>query len=262
MKKPYPDSLGNPPLLEMIVEFRFKAQLPDEALFGLYYPIINQHFSNHVALPIMNIPLQARTSDPALIYQPHYHFLGHSNLSLLIGPKVLIFKYERFINGESNDYPGWRNYIAKFISEMTSNIMQVISVQAIERIGIRYVDFFEGIKLRDYITPSFSFPDRKLERLQVTCSCIEEGILHNINLSDSAEFKHHVNGVQKIHKLGSIIDIDSEYIPETYIDFLQNIEAVLTRMHDGNKNLFYEIMKEDLVSMYHPIYKGKKNDFR
>ncbi|MDQ1340213.1 MAG: hypothetical protein QG567_1370, partial [Campylobacterota bacterium] len=78
MDKPYPNSLGNPPLLEMIVEFRFHTSLPDEALFGLYYPIIKDVFPNYTSLPIMNIPPEVRKMDPALMYQPYYHFSGDS----------------------------------------------------------------------------------------------------------------------------------------------------------------------------------------
>jgi len=94
VNKPYPCSLKNPPLIEMIIEYRFQSNLPDEALFGLYYPIIKESFSQYNPLPIMNIPLEARSADLSLMYQPHYHFYDeNNNLSLLIGPHVLTFKY-------------------------------------------------------------------------------------------------------------------------------------------------------------------------
>jgi uncharacterized protein (TIGR04255 family) len=258
MEKPYPTSLGNPPLLEMIVEFRFQTSLPDEALFGLYYPVIHKTFPNYIPLPIMNIPHEVRTKDPALIHQPNYHFFGDNDISLLIGPRVLTFKYERYRNGKTIDYPGWRKYIADFVSKLTIDIFGAITPISIERIGMRYLDFLDDIKLRDYITPSFDFPNRKLERVQVTCSVVENEIIHNINLSDSAEFKHHVEGNLMVHKLGSLIDIDSEYKPESIDSFLDKIKELLTIMHDGNKNLFYEIMKDELVNMYNPIFEGGK----
>lgn len=259
MNKPYPKSLGNPPLIEMIIEYRFKSKLPDEALFGLYYPIIKESFSKYNLLPIMNIPLEARSADPTLIYQPHYHFCDENHsLSLLIGPRVLTFKYERFREGNVNNYLGWRNFISGFSSELTKKIFNKLELQEIERLGIRYIDFFENLKLGEYITPKFEFPDRKLERLQVTCSIQEDRILHNINLSDSAEFKHFVNNELSIHMVGSLIDIDSEYIPKELDEVLSNLENILTKMHDENKNLFYEIMKDKLVEKYNPIYEDRK----
>ncbi len=259
MNKPYPNSLKNPPLIEMIIEYRFNSTLPDEALFGLYYPIIKEYFSNYNTLPIMNIPLEARNTDISLMYQPHYHFYDENNgLSLLIGPRVLTFKYERFREGKINQYPGWRNSISKFSSELTNEIFKKLELQNIERLGIRYIDFFENLKLGEYITPSFSFPNRELERLQVTCSIQEDEILHNINLSDSAEFKHFVNNELRIHMVGSLIDVDSEYIPKDLNEVLPILEDILTKMHDDNKNLFYEIMKNELVEKYNPIYEEKK----
>jgi len=259
VNKPYPSSLENPPLMEMIIEYRFQSTLPDEALFGLYYPIIKEYFLNYNTLPIMNIPLEARNSDISLIYQPHYHFHDQNNaLSLFIGPRVLTFKYERFREGNINKYPGWRNYISKFSSELTNKIFDKLALRNIERLGIRYIDFFDNLKLDKYITPSFSFPNRELERLQVTCSIKENKILHNINLSDSAEFKHFVNNQLSKHLVGSLIDIDSEYIPSTLDEVSLNLENILTTMHDENKNLFYEIMKEELVEKYNPIYEEKK----
>lgn len=259
MKKPYPSRLDNPPLLEMIIEYRFKSSYPDEALFGLYYPIVKEIFSNYVTLPIMNMPLEVRNSDPALIHQPHYHFFDANNgLSLLIGPRVLTFKYERFRDGKDNIYPGWRSYIAKFSSNLANQLLKKFALESFERIGIRYIDFFEDIKLGEYITPSFRFPERELERVQVTCTIREDDVLHNINLSDSAEFKHHVNNDVKVHMVGSLIDIDSEYIPEELDNTLTNLEDILTKMHDGNKNLFYEIMEKQLVNKYIPIYEDEK----
>ena len=259
MNKPYPNSLGTPPLIEMIIEYRFQSKLPDEALFGLYYPIIKKSFSQYNPLPIMNIPLEARSADGSLVYQPHYHFYDKDNsLSLLIGPHVLTFKYEHFREGNTNQYPGWRNHISKFSSELTNKIFEKLELEVIERLGIRYIDFFENLKLGEYITPSFSFPDRELERLQVTCSIQENEILHNINLSDSAEFKHFVNNELSIHMVGSLIDIDSEYIPKDQHEILSDLEDILTKMHDDNKNLFYEIMKDKLVEKYNPIYEEKK----
>ncbi len=257
MEKPYPKSLNNPPLLEMIVEFRFVTSLPEEALFGLYYPVIKEQFSSYTPLPIMNIPLEVRRTDPALRHQPQYHFFNpKDSISLLIGSKTLTFKYERFIDGDEYAYKGWKNHIAKFISKLAKRIFQVIEINEIERIGMRYIDFLDNIKLQEYITPSFNFPNRGLERIQITCSIKEDEILHTINLSDSAEFKHFVNNNLEIHKQGSLIDIDSEYQPKDKDNFLENIDNILTQMHDGNKNLFYEIMKNDLVEMYKPIYEG------
>lgn len=254
MEKPYPVSLNKPPLMEMIVEIRFTSSLPDEALFGLYYPILQKYFSNHAPLPIMNMPLEARTSDPSLMIQPHYIFSNDSELSLQIGPRVLSFRYDRFRDGKEYTYPGWRNFISNFVSELTNKILPSIQIKSIDRIGIRYLDLLEDIKLRDYITPIFSFPnrDQDIERFQVTCSIREENILHNINLSDSADYKHRFNEKIIEHKVGSLIDIDSEYSPEDYNDFLAKTEEILTLMHDGNKNLFYEIMKKELVDMYEP----------
>ena len=257
MEKPYPDSLNKPPLIEMIVEIRFTSSLPDEALFGLYYPIIKKSFPDYKSLPILNIPLAARTSDPVLTHQPHYSFFGDNELSLLIGPRVLTFRYDRFRDGKEYNYPGWRDSIAEFIASLTNEIFSVLSLQSIERIGVRYLDFLESIKLYDYITPTFSFPNRDLERVQVTCSILEGNVLHNINLSDSAEYKHHFKNKLMEHKLGSLIDIDSEYRPVNYQDFLAETKDILTMMHDGNKNLFYEIMKNKLVDIDEPRGKEK-----
>ncbi len=251
MNKPYPIRLDTAPLFEMIVEIRFDSVLPPDAVFGMAYPKLHEYFKLADALPILNVPADMRNADPSLIQQPHYQFSGGElPLVLLIGPKVVTIKYERFSTTGEVSYPGWRKSIKGFIEDNLKELLKLIQVTKIDRLGIRYVDFFEDIELFSNITPTFHFPDRKLKSANVKCVIEEEGMSHSVNLSNSATFYNITTGKQKE---GSIIDIDTSMTNVDLNEFLESSGKILTGMHDLNKDLFYEVMEEDLVNKYNPI---------
>jgi len=257
MNKPHPTSLNNPPLLEMFVEIRFRTKLPGDAVYGFAYPVLIKHFKESTGLPVLNMPADIRNTDQNLRYQPHYQFSGGSPLQCQIGPSVIMFKYQRYAPREEIAYPGWSKYIQGFVVMVLEDLFSILQIEMIERIGIRYLDFFNDDKVKnffDMINPVITFPGRTISKAGITCTIDEGEMAHIINLSDNATFQQQVGDSYITQRKGSLIDIDTAITGLDTKIFMANCADTLSRMHAGNKTLFYEIMKDSLAELYEPIY--------
>ena len=82
------------PIVEVIVELRFEADLPDEAVFGVIYSSFRNETGEIEKLPILQLPEALRSTDPNLIYKPHYRL--RKGVHSTDRPKsVFICKYRR-----------------------------------------------------------------------------------------------------------------------------------------------------------------------
>ena len=77
------------PIIEAIVEVRFDASIPSDAIFGVVYNEFKNDFPKKPeSLPITQLPEQIRNNEPNLLYKPHYR-LSDSTFLLHVGQKVI-----------------------------------------------------------------------------------------------------------------------------------------------------------------------------
>ncbi len=245
MKKPYPIRLDEAPIVEAIVEIRFKSSLPEDAVFGVLYAALKQEYPLHKQLPIMQLPSELRLKDANLMYQAQYQLAGESPLLIGVGPKTLSISYAKHNEGSNVIYPGWTTYMSTEASRIIQLMFDVLPDVKVERLGIRYQDFFEDVNIVDGIEPKFTFIGRELASLMIKTAIQEDEMMHSITISNSANIN--IRTKSAIHiKSGSIVDIDTVISDFKEVD-MHDIKKLLTQVHDANKNLFYEILEKKFV---------------
>ncbi len=258
MEKPYPLRLEKAPIVEAIVEIRFATSLPPDAVFGVIYPLLQKEYPIYAQLPIMQLPAEIRRKEINLKYQAYYQLHGDSPLLIGIGPNVISIGYSKYNADRIVDYPGWTYYIADEASRVIKMALESLPAIKVERLGIRYQDFFESANIFDGTEPSFEFPHRTTQSLMIKTAIVDNDIVHGITISNSANINIHMpDGSFKIEN-GSILDIDTaiENIKENAFN---DIKYLLTCVHDANKELFYEILKKDFVDSLAAVYVEEEN---
>ena len=252
MEKPYPLRLEKAPIVEAIVEIRFSSSLPEDAIFGVIHGQLKDEYPNHTQLPIMQLPADIRKKEATLRHQAYYQLSGNSPLLIGIGPRVLSIGYTKYSSNKTVDYPGWTDYMASEASRVIETSLASLPEVKIERLGIRYQDFFKSVNIFDGTEPSFEFPQRTTKSLMVKTSIEDKDMVHGITISNSANINLQEETGIRIES-GSILDIDTaiDNIKENIFD---NTKELLTRVHDANKELFYEILKKDFVNSLGAVY--------
>lgn len=225
------------PIVEAICEFRLSEDLEPEVFFGTLVEF-DKDFSRQ-RLPVLDLPEHVRRNDPDLRFQPYYEF-KKDLLSIRFGPRAVIFS-------NAKDYTGWSIWF-DFICKILDFVSSKDILSPIERIGLRYINFFE---INDIIKNSnivISLNDQDLSGEKVSLRTErKEGLFSTIiNIGNCL-----VLNTPEGSKNGSIIDIDcirSLKVEET--DLLPNYKDIVNEAHLLEKNIFYGIVKEDYISQF------------
>ncbi len=250
--KELPSRLTPSPIVSAVVEMRFSIDLPIDAVFGAFYPLLSRDFSELKKLPILQIPSDIREKDSVLINSPYYELTNSKDgiLKILIGPKVLIVAFNKT---EENNYPGWIDYIEEKILDIYKRVFDSHMIKSVLRFGIRYVNFFEDNIF--YNTNLEILQDKQnialSEKMQISRSFIEDGINHNLIVSNNANIV-----INNKVKFGSIIDVDS-YIEKEFESF--DYRKYLDSYHKANKKQFFSLLKKKYIDdKFNAVYKGEQ----
>ena len=241
MNEPFPTKLENMPIISAVVEIKFVSNVPNDAVFGVLYPLLSPDFPELKKLPILQVPSDIREKDPQFANAPHYELSNTANsvLKVLLGPGVLAIVF----NKSESEYPGWTEYIEKEIHKIYNKVFSTGMIDKIKRFGIRYTDFFEGnifnntefdIKQGDYNISSN-------EKIQIIRTFEKENFMHNVVVSNNAEAV-----IKGTPLAGSIIDTDS-YIDNPNENFKDDYKIYLKNGHTINKKQFFTILKKEYV---------------
>lgn len=227
------------PIIEAIVELRFESKIPAEAVFGVVYDKFKTEYKKVEKLPILQLPEKVRTEDPSFRFQPHYKLVDE-NYILQIGPNVL-----SLVN--INKYNGWNSFSTK-IKNTFIKINELDLIEKINRLGIRYINFFE-LNIFENINLGILLSEKPLISEQITFrSTIKTGdFLSNLQIINNGNIM-----LNQIQKSGSVIDIDT-YI-EKNGNIISDIEKLLEDGHNEEKTLFYKVLKEDFIKKLNPEY--------
>lgn len=227
------------PIIESGIEIRFKTKLVSNIINGMIYNELQNSYNEIRELPILQLPIHIRRNDVNLIYQPHYQLISN-NFILQIGDRVL-----SLINPKIGEkYIGWNEY-----SNEIKNILNIFDklniIDSVERIGVRYVDFFKEINIFDKITISLTNPTGyKNEQLQIkNIFAIEDckvilNIINNVYLKDNK---------------GSLLDVDAfnEIVLQMNVN---NIFDIIDNLHSLQKKIFFDILTKEYLSSLNPEY--------
>lgn len=239
-----PLKIKNCPIEEAVFEVRFSSIFPSEAVFGVFYQIINQNFSGAqlIPQPILQLPEAVRQSDPNLTYQSH-HRLQLGNQGISIGPKVLAFSNQK-------PYIGWLEW-STFIERVVRQLISSRVFGVIERTGLRYINFFEQ-QLFDIANVEVKVIDSHLDSQSTTVrsEILDQGFIKVLQLANNVT----INSAGKTYT-GSALDIDILRNLGVENDaFGVALSDVMEALHSKEKELFFNILKQDYVETLLPIY--------
>lgn len=190
----------------------------------------------------MQIPEAVRLLDPNLIYQAH-HRLQIDNLSVNIGPRVITFS-------NIKPYLGWDTWFS-FIDGILSQILSSNIFKTIERIGLRYINCFDDNILSKTNT-NFSIigVDIQNESFNVRTEFIDHDLIKILQIGNNVVITRNDMTVK-----GSVIDIDCIYNLNISNDVFSNDHIpLLNKAHDKEKELFFNLLKEDFIASLMPKY--------
>lgn len=234
-----PKRITPDPILEAVVEFRFIATIPTDAIFGLVYSKLLQDFPDYEALPILQLPEVVRNNDLNFEFAPHYKF-KNERYQINVGPKVIAI-----IN--PNPYSGWNDYY-DVIQKIIKDLAALNFIKTITRIGVRYIDFFDKINIFDHLEFNVvNFPFSS-DQTSFATTFLHDNFITNLQVSNANQIL--VNGDQFS---GSIFDSDT-YIEEA-IEFDQSeILKVINSVHNLEKKIFYTLIKNEFIATLNPEY--------
>lgn len=226
------------PINEAVVELRFSAAIPEDAVFGLVYNKFKKDFPNLNKLPILEFPQSFRDQED-LRFQPHYR-LSDGGFILQVGPKSISVVCQK-------EYQGWLKFKDK-VMKVFNGCQELGLFKETLRLGIRYINLFPADNI---------FDETKID-VALTGSNIAEhqNVLRTeFNFEQYTIILHAINcaKLQKDEK-GSILDID---LVTTRADITTNLEKIIDEAHGFEKRLFFSLLNDDFLQKFNPQY-GKK----
>jgi uncharacterized protein (TIGR04255 family) len=238
-----PRRLTRNPIVDAIAEVRFSSNIPNDAIIGLVYTTVQDTFGKPEDLPILQIPAALREKDPNLRYQACYRFTKPGNV-LLIGPhNVALSTYP---------YSDW-GAASPLLNQILSRLHRVGLFERIERIGLRYVNFFETLNVLDHSTLMLKVRDVSIakESIMLRTETQSKGFTVITQIANRATAQ--VSGQSKN---GSILDLDvvkdrlelkKEAVPELLIDLFKGANEIAD-------SAFFNLLDENFVATFGPEY--------
>lgn len=228
------------PIVDAVVEIRFATDMLSDAIFGIIYQTVIADFPRVEKLPVTQIPEQIRDADPSLKHQPHYRF-QRENLVFQAGPNIMSLNCV-------GEYIGWDAFLTQIVS-LFNKIHKIGFVKQVERLGLRYINFFEhdvlnSINMQLYLNSEPFRGNNTLIRTE-----IQNGNMTSIlNIASSVQTVF--NGAVRN---GSVVDIDvtRQICGE---NFFADLEGFLTTSHNEEKKIFFTLLKNDFLSSLSPEY--------
>lgn len=237
-------SISPDPVKTAVVELRFAGGLPKEAIYGVLYNALRDLCPESKALPIMQLPESVRVKAPELRWKPWYQLSG-SGLEVQVGPEVIGMNCDC-----SNGYKGW-NFFSKEILNILVRVEATKLVEAISRIGVRYISFFEKVNIFEKLKLSISLGEKPFccEKTTFTTLLAEGDFSQLLSLNNDALL---TSPNLPYGEKGSTIDIDTFTMKE--FSSFEGVNQIIEKGHAFEKKLFFSLLKEDFLNSLNPTY--------
>lgn len=229
-----PKSISPCPILDALFEVRFSSNINSNAVFGQIYGVLQTDFPKVESLPILQLPESLRNTDPNLKYKPYYR-ISNENFVVQIGPDVIAIS--SFPN-----YAGWESFSKKIFS-ILEQIENIKIINTIERVGIRYINFFENDIFQNITLKVSIGNDTVTNKNTVVRTEIEEN-----EFSSTLQI---ANNAINNNSIGSIIDIDT-FRAINLSDFFTDKEEIINNGHSIEKKLFYSLLQPNFLRTLNP----------
>ena len=236
MENNLPKSIENCPIVDSLIEIRFKSTINHNAIFGIIYNSLRHDFPKVDNLPILQIPEPIRMNDPNLKHKPLYR-ISNNDYVIQIGSDILAI-------GSFPKYVGWELF-SKTIFEVLNKIESLGIIGEVDRLGLRYVNFFEdnifsNIKLEVNLGGTSIINQKSVFRTEI----------NNQNFNSILQIS---NDAMSENRIGSVIDIDCSKT-EGLQDFFKNKESIINEAHLVEKELFFKLISADYLKKFNQTY--------
>ncbi|MDA0812210.1 MAG: TIGR04255 family protein [Verrucomicrobia bacterium] len=239
--KPLPKKIEPCPIHQAFFEIRFASDVESE-IPGLIFGAIRDRYQILPPPTVAQIPQEIRNRDPSLRFLPT-HSYGSDDYLLGLGPRVVN------LATVPRRYPGWHAFLPQiaFITEVLRN--QGI-VREVERIGLRYINFFESTDIWANTTMDVSQPGTNLDSgdLHVRRVMHHHGLECLVQISRPA----YVTETERRAE-GSLIDIDVSAI-EVPWDASEAVACMIEEMHTLEKHQFFGLLAPQFLEKMNPSY--------
>lgn len=231
-----PKSIEKCPIVDSLVEIRFKSNINHNAIFGIIYNSLRSDFQKVENLPILQIPEAIRTTDPNLKHKPLYR-ISNDEYVVQIGVDLLAI-------GAYPKYVGWDKF-SKTIFDILDRVEKLNIIGEVDRLAIRYINFFEenifkNIKLEISLTGSSIVNQKSVFRTEI----------NHGNINSVLQIS---NEAQSNNQFGSIIDIDCSRTIGLQ-NFFEKKEELINEIHLIEKDLFFNLISDDYLDKLIPNY--------
>jgi uncharacterized protein (TIGR04255 family) len=237
-----PKKIDNCPIVDSVVELRFKSNIFPNAVFGLIFNSLQKDFPNVEKLPILQLPEQLRDSDPNFKFKAHYRLVSKDGYSVQIGPDVIVI-------GAPTPYPGWSSFFDK-INLVIDKIFETKVIEKVIRLGLRFINFFdEDIFEKINLDITINGESHKTKNTQLRTEVENKGFINTLNVANDATQK--INNIKE--RNGSIIDIDTFKFYDN-ANFKNIYQSEITKAHDIEKEMFFKLLKTQYLESFNPKY--------
>ncbi|MCX6874023.1 MAG: TIGR04255 family protein [Verrucomicrobia bacterium] len=228
------------PHLEAVLEIRFVTGEDWAFLPGLLVTQIKERYPKSEKLPIAEMPEELLRNDPALTYAPRIRFIGEGFV-IQFGPRVVSL----LTRGE---YPGWPR-IREELAWLLERIKLAGFIHEGERLGMRYIDFFEG-DIFSQLVLDIRSDGQPISGVEMNFATVfRRGDLTARLVLNNGAMVTRENQVVP----GSILDLDV-WLEASGFDVFGDAAERFEEAHRCNKEIFFGLLKTDFLDSLVPEF--------
>jgi len=228
------------PILEAVMEIRFVTKHDWQLLPGLLFTQIKERYPQAEKLPIASMPEEIFRNDPGLTYTPRMKFVSEGFV-VQFGPRVVSL----ITRGE---YPGWKR-VQKELTWLLERLQLSGFVHEGERLGMRYIDFFEA-DIFSRLVLDVRSDGQSVSGVEMNFATVfRRGDLTARLVLNNGAMVTRGNEVVS----GSILDLDV-WLEASGFDVFGNATERFEEAHRCNKEIFFGLLKTDFLDSLAPEY--------
>jgi uncharacterized protein (TIGR04255 family) len=235
-----PKKLTPSPVYEVSIDLRFQPNIDSAAVFGLIYKDIRDEFKNEVIkLPSSQLTEEMIKKNEALKYQPYYRIV-EGDFVVQIGPRVISLS-------NTKTYKGWEVFSSK-ATILIEKTLRLNIIKEIDRLGLRYINFFEGMNILDNLKINLTIADNSLNKNNTYLRTQYKKDNHTtiLQITNDATIKEEPKYLK-----GSILDIDTFISKDKLVENC-DIHKFLEEIHMEEKTAFFGALKEEFLKSLSP----------
>lgn len=222
------------------MELRFVTRVDWTLLPGLLFPLIKERYPDQRKLAVASLPEEALQQIPDLAYASRMQFSGQQFV-LNFGPKMVSLAFR-------GEYPGWQR-IKTELEWLSGQIRKADFIQEGDRLGMRYIDFFEG-DIFEHLVLDVQSGGEKVKGVAMNFATVfQRGeMTARLILNNAATVPR---GAEM--RSGSILDLDV-WMGASSFDVSGDLMAKFEAAHQFNKEIFFGLLKTEFLDSLAPQY--------